>query len=220
MATLGFIGGTGPEGLGLAMRLALAGHAVRLGSRRVERAEAAAATVREAVTRAGGHADAAGAENADVAAQSDIVVLVVPYEGHAAACAGLRGAIGRKIVIDAVVPLVFQNGVPGTIAVPEGSATQQAQALLPDARVVGAFHNLSAVTLQALDRPVQGDVLITADDPAARDAVMDLVRQMPLLRPVDAGPLAVSRMVEDLTALLLSVNKRHRAHATIQVVGL
>ena len=220
MSSIGLIGGTGPEGLGLAMRLALAGESVRIGSRRPERAAEAAATVREAVEAAGGKADVAGAVNAEVAGFGETLIVVVPYEGHAATLAGLREVIGGKIVVDAVVPLVFEGGVPGVEAVPEGSATQQAQALLPEARVVGAFHNLSARKLQKLAQPLAGDVLVSGDDAEAKAAVMDLAGRVPDLRAVDAGPLAMSRFVEDITALLLGINRRYKTQAAVRMVGL
>lgn len=175
MATIGFIGGTGPEGLGLAMRMALAGEAVRIGSRKPERAADAAATISAAVAAAGGSADAGGAVNADVVANCDIVVIVCPFDGHEAILRDLREPIGSKVVIDAAVPLVFIEGVPGCEAVPQGSATEQAQALLPEARVVGAFHNLSAKKLQDLSKPMEGDVLITGDDAEAKQQVVQLV---------------------------------------------
>ena len=230
MTIIGLIGGTGPEGLGLAMRFVQAGHTVQIGSRRRERAQEAATTVREAVRAAGGtgpNSDTAttgdtisGDLNAGVAAASEIVVIVLPFDGHAETLAGLRDAIGGKLVVDAVVPLVFRKGVPGVVAVPEGSATEQAQALLPDAAVVGAFHNFSALKLQALDAPVEGDVLITADDAAAKARVMDLVAALPNLRGVDAGPLAMSKFVEDITALLLGINRRSKAQAAVRIVGI
>jgi hypothetical protein len=214
--TIGLIGGTGPEGRGLALRFAQAGLAVRIGSRRAERAEQAAHDVRAALP----DADVSGHLNAAAATRCDLVVIVVPYDGHAATLADLRDAIGGKIVIDAVVPLRFEGGVPGTVAVPEGSATQQAQALLPSSRVVGAFHNLSAQKLQALDAPMQGDVLVTGDDAEAKAAVMGLVARIPDLRPVDAGPLAMSKFVEDLTALILGINRRYRAQAAVRMLGV
>jgi hypothetical protein len=220
MTTIGFIGGTGPEGLGLAMRMAAAGHAIRVGSRRIERAEDAATTVRDAVTTAGGSPDVSGALNADVCAAADLVVIVVPFDGHEATCIDLRDAIGAKLVIDAAVPLTFNDGVPGVVDVPQGSATEQAQALLPDAPVVGAFHNLSAKKLQDLATPMRGDVLVTSDDADAKQTVLDLVAQMKDLRGVDAGPLAASKFVEDITALLLGVNRRYKAQAAVQLVGL
>ena len=220
MTTIGFIGGTGPEGLGLAMRFALAGHAVRIGSRRQERAEEAAQKVRDALANAGRDADAAGALNAQVAMAADFVMVVVPFEGHAATLTDLRSAIGAKIVVDAAVPLQFQDGIPGATAVPEGSATQQAQAILPDARVVGAFHTLSARKLQDLAHPIEGDVLTTGDDADAKRAVMDLTAQVADLRPVDAGPLVMSRLVEGLTPLILGINRRYKTQAAVQFVSL
>ena len=220
MATIGFIGGTGPEGLGLAMRLAVAGERILIGSRRIERAEEAAQTVRDAVEQAGGSADAGGGVNRDVVEQSDVVIIVVPFDGHEATLNDLRDAIGTKLVIDAAVPLTMENRVPGISDVPEGSATEQAQALLPDATVVGAFHNLSARKLQRLSDPMEGDVLITADDDEAKQAVIDLVGKMPDLRPIDAGPLSMSRFVEDLTALIIGMNMRYKTQAAVQMVGI
>ena len=220
MATIGFIGGTGPEGLGLAMRLALAGQRISIGSRRIERAEEAAQTVRDAVSQAGGTADVSGGVNRDVVEQSDVVVIVVPFEGHQATLIDLREAIGDKLVIDAAVPLTMENRVPGIADVPEGSATEQAQALLPDAKVVGAFHNLSARKLQKLSDPMEGDVLITGDDEDAKQAVVELVGQMPVLRAIDAGPLSMSKFVEDLTALIIGMNMRYKTQAAVRMVGI
>ena len=220
MATIGFIGGTGPEGLGLAMRLALAGERISIGSRRIERAEDAAQTVRDAVSQAGGAADVSGGVNRDVVEQSDVVVIVVPFEGHQATLIDLREAIGDKLVIDAAVPLTMENRVPGIADVPEGSATEQAQALLPDAKVVGAFHNLSARKLQKLSDPMEGDVLITGDDEDAKQAVVELVGQMPVLRAIDAGPLSMSKFVEDLTALIIGMNMRYKTQAAVRMVGV
>ena len=220
MAAIGFLGGTGPEGLGLAMRLAQAGEAVRIGSRTLERAEEAVTKIREAVAAAGGRADAAGGLNVDVAAGAEIVVVVVPFDGHVSTLTDLRDAIGGKIVIDAAVPLTFQDGAPEVVAVAEGSATQQAQALLPQARVVGAFHNLSARKLQALGTRMEGDVLVTADDADAKATVLALVAKMANLRGVDAGPLAMSKFVEDLTALILGINRRYKTQAAVRMVGL
>lgn len=220
MATIGFIGGTGPEGLGLAMRLAAAGERVLIGSRRPERADAAAAEVAEAVAAAGGSADAGGGVNAEVVREADTVVIVVPFDGHEATLRDLRGDIGAKLVIDAAVPLVMDGGVPGVSEVPQGSATEQAQALLPDATVVGAFHNLSARKLKALGNPMEGDVLITGDDAGGKAAVAELVGKMPDLRAVDAGPLAMSKFVEDLTALIIGMNMRYKSQAAVSMVGI
>jgi NADPH-dependent F420 reductase len=218
--TIGFIGGTGPEGLGLAMRTALAGHAVCVGSRDAARAAAAAMKVADALTALGHECTATGLTNLDAAAQSDIVVIVVPYSAHAVTLPTLRDATAGKIVIDVAVPLTFADGYPNVDPVPEGSATEQAQALLPDARVVGAFHNLSARKLQNLDTSMTGDVLITGDDLDAKQTVIDLANSVHDLRGVDAGPLALSKCVEDITALLLGINQRNKANTAIQIVGL
>ena len=220
MATIGFIGGTGPEGLGLAMRLALADDRVLIGSRRPERAEAAAQQVRDALAVVGRTADAGGGVNRDVVRQADVIIVVVPFDGHEATLIDLRDDIGSKIVVDAAVPLEFVNGQPGVVAVEQGSATEQAQALLPDARVVGAFHNLSARKLQALDDEMEGDVLITSDDAEAKQTVIEMVGRMPRLRPVDAGALVMSSFVEGITALILSINRRYKSNAAVQMVGI
>ncbi|MXX32382.1 MAG: NADPH-dependent F420 reductase [Chloroflexi bacterium] len=220
MATIGFIGGTGPEGLGLAMRLAMAGERVLIGSRRIERAEDAAQTIRDAVAEAGASADAGGGVNRDIVEQSDVVIVVVPFDGHEATLSDLRDAIGGKLVIDAAVPLTMENRVPGISDVPQGSATEQAQALLPDARVVGAFHNLSARKLQKLADPMEGDVLVTGDDDDAKQQVVELIGKMPDLRPIDAGPLSMSKFVEDLTALIIGMNMRYKTQAAVRMVGI
>ena len=220
MATIGFIGGTGPEGLGLAMRLALADDRVLIGSRRPERAEAAAQQVRDALAVVGRTADAGGGVNRDVVREADVIIIVVPFDGHEATLIDLRDDIGSKIVVDAAVPLEFVNGQPGVVAVEQGSATEQAQALLPNARVVGAFHNLSARKLQALDDEMEGDVLITGDDAEAKRTVIEMVGRMPRLRPVDAGALVMSSFVEGITALILSINRRYKSNAAVQMVGI
>ena len=218
--TVGLIGGTGPEGLGLAMRLALASERVRIGSRQAQRAQVAVDRVREALAFSGDAIDISGDINRAVARASDLLIVVLPYEGQAATLADLREAIGEKIVVDAVVPLAFVDGAPGVAGVPEGSATQQAQALLPAARVVGAFHNFSAKKLRALPGPLAGDVLVTGDDAGAKAEVMALAERIADLRAIDAGPLAMSKFVEDLTALILGINRRYKTQAAVHMVGV
>jgi len=161
-----------------------------------------------------------GEANAEVARASDVLIVVVPYEAQAPTLTDLREEIGDKIVIDAVVPLSFVDGVPGVVVVPEGSATEQAQALLPRARVVGAFHNLSAKKLQGIPAPLAGDVLVTGDDADAKAEAMVLAERIGDSRAVDAGPLAMSKFVEDLTALLLGINRRYKTQAAVQIVGV
>lgn len=216
VSTIAFIGGTGPEGKGLTYRLALAGHRVIIGSRRQERAEEAAAEIRSRAP----NAQASAALNAQAVRQADIVFITVPFEAQRDTLAALADDIGDKLVVSTTVPLIFEKDRARTVTVPEGSAAQQAQALLPRARVVGAFQNLSANTLMDADEPPDIDVVVCADDPDAKREVMALAEQIPGLRAVDGGPLANSRYVEDFTALLLNINRRYKAHASIRIVGI
>ncbi len=216
MATIAFIGGTGPEGMGLAQRFARAGHAVVIGSRDVARASEAAAALREAVPGA----DVRGALNAEAAAAASIAFVVVPYAGQRDTLAALRAELAGKLVIDAVVPMAFRDGVARALVVEEGSATQQAAALLPESRVAGAFHHLSARKLSDGDTPLDADCLVVGDDPEAKAAVFALVREIAGLRPIDAGPLAAAYPVEVFTAALVSINKVHKTQAGVRIAGV
>jgi NADPH-dependent F420 reductase len=155
----------------------------------------------------------------DAVAGCDIAVLVVPYEGHRQTIEGLAQALAGKVVVDAVVPLRFDRG-PRPVAVEDGSATEEAAALLPDSRVVGAFHNLGAEALLHLDEPVDADVLVTGGDAEAKAVVRELAEQIAGVRAVDAGPLRFSRFVEGLTILLIGINGRYKAHTGVRVQGL
>lgn len=214
------IGGTGAEGRGLATRFAVAGHEVVLGSRDAARAATIAADLTTSLAAAGVEgAVVRGADNLDAAAQADLVVLVVPYEAHRATLEALAPALAGKVVIDAVVPMRFERG-PRPIEVTEGSATEQAAALLPASRVAGAFHNVAAAALADLGEVLHQDVLITADDAEAKAAVTAIVESVAGLRAVDAGPLRYSRFVEGITLLLAGINGRYRAHAGVRIDGL
>jgi 8-hydroxy-5-deazaflavin:NADPH oxidoreductase len=217
-STLAFLGGTGDQGRGLARRLALAGHPVVLGSRSVERADAAAASVRDGLPN---DADIRGATNDEAAAAADLVVVAVPYEGHAALLAAVSSQLAGKVVIDCVNPLGFDQRGAFALAVPEGSAAEQAAALLPQSTVVAAFHHVSAVLL--LDPAVatmDTDVLVLGDDRTATDQVQELVGEIPGMRGIYAGRLRNARQVEALTANLISVNRRYKAHAGLRVTDV
>lgn len=216
MSSIAFVGGTGPEGRGLAFRLALAGHRVIIGSRRRERAEAAATKIRSRTPQA----QVGAGLNADAVRGADMVFVTVPFEAQRDTLASLADEIGERLVVSTAVPLVFEEGRAGTVAVPEGSAAEQAQALLPRARVVGAFQNLSAHKLLEGDASLEMDVVVCADDAEAKRTVMALAEEVRGLRAVDGGPLANSRYVEDVTALLLNINRRYKAHAGIRIVGI
>lgn len=210
------LGGTGDEGLGLAMRFAAAGNDVVIGSRARERAEAAAEQIRAAVP--GAKAD--GDENAAAASTADAVFVAVPYAAQRPTLEPLRTLLAGKLVVTVVVPLQFGKGGPQSVAVPEGSAALEAQSILSESRVVSAFHNLSAHELQRLDHRVESDVVVCGGDAESRAAVIELAESIPGVRGVDGGPLSYSRYVEDLTAMLLALNRRYKTETGIRITGL
>jgi NADPH-dependent F420 reductase len=208
---LAILGGTGAQGLGLALRFAAAGEAIVIGSRVAERAQEAAAKVRAAVPEA----RVEGRENLDR------VVLTLPVEGLAPMLERAAGLLAGKLVIDAMVPLTVRKKVAELTAVEEApSVSELVQSRAPDARVVCAFKNVPSDALHDLAHPVTGDVLLCGDDEAARREVASLVEHVPGLRPVDAGPLRLARYVEGLTALLVTLNIRHKALTSIAITGL
>ncbi|HWO94600.1 MAG TPA: NADPH-dependent F420 reductase, partial [Dehalococcoidia bacterium] len=144
---------------------------------------------------------------------------VVPFAGHQATLAGLREALAGKVVVDAVVPMEFRDGSPRAIWVEEGSAAEQAQALLPQSSVVGAFHHLSARKLRSA-AALDADCLVAGDDDAAKAIVFDLVREIAALRPLDAGGLSGAYQVELFTAALLNINRRYKTQASVRIVGV
>ncbi|GHH63634.1 NADPH-dependent F420 reductase [Streptosporangium violaceochromogenes] len=215
---IGVIGGTGPQGKGLGYRFALAGHEVLLGSRSAERAVAAAAELNARLPEGRG---VTGTDNAKAAEAGDVVLLAVPYDGHGDLVASLRGPLAGKTVISCVNPLAFDRRGPYGVPVPEGSAAEQAAALLPGSIVVGAFHHVSAVALLATDEPLSHeDVLVCADDAAAGAAVRELAAAVTGRPGVDVGPLRLARQLEPLTAVLISINKRYRTQSGIAISGL
>lgn len=215
--SIGVLGGTGPQGNGLALRWAGAGLRVIIGSRDAGRAEKAA---RELAERAGAGA-VLGTDNAGCAAAADIVLVAVPWDGHDTLLASLREPLTGKIVIDCVNPLGFDERGPYPLQIAEGSAAQRAAALLPDSPVVAAFHHVPAVILADLSiSHVECDVLVLGDDRAAVDHVRALADAIPGLRGVYGGRLRNAGQVEALTANLIAVNRRYRTHAGIRVTGL
>ncbi len=216
MTKIAIIGGTGPEGLGLAMRFAKAGDQVFIGSRAKERAEEAAQKVKEAVPEA----KVQGLVNAEAVEKAAVVFLTVPWDAHQSTLENLVEVIGDKVLVDVVVPMLFDRGAPKAIAVEEGSAAQQARTLAPNAKVVSAFHHLDSSELQKVDRPMQGDVLVCADHQGAKKTVMELVERIEYVRALDAGGLANSRYLEEWTVLLLHINKIYRGHSGVRIVGV
>jgi 8-hydroxy-5-deazaflavin:NADPH oxidoreductase len=214
---IAILGGTGDQGRGLARRFALAGHQVLIGSRSAERAQSAAEELGHGVR---------GLANADAAREAGVVIAAVPWEGHGELLSALAGDLAGKIVVDCVNPMGFDK--QGAYALPvaeggpaEGSAAQQAAALLPDSRVVAAFHHVSAVLL--LDPEVDTmdlDVLVLGDDRDATDLVQALAGRIPGVRGIYAGRLRNCGQIEALTANLVSVNRRYKAHAGLRITDI
>ncbi len=215
--TVGVLGGTGDQGRGLARRLAAAGNPVIIGSRVAGRAAAAAA----GIAAEPGIADIRGMANEDAALAADVVIVAVPWEGHRDLLTTLAGPLAGKVVIDCVNPLGFDNRGAYPLPVPEGSAAEQAAAVLPESSVVGAFHHVSAALLLDPDVPtIDLDVLVLGDDRAATDLVQALAARIAGVRGVYAGRLRNCHQIEALTANLVSVNRRYRAHAGLRITDI
>ena len=219
--SIAIVGGTGPTGKGLALRWLRAGESVIIGSRDLGRAQAAAQEVNRA---AGGTDRARGAGNVEAVAATDLVVLTVPLSGHATLLKQLKPAFRPgTILIDTTVPLATSIGGRATRVVQlwQGSAAEQAAELVPaGVRVVAAFQNLSAELLHG-EAPVDCDVIVCSDDQQARQAAAALAEKIPGVRALDGGNLENARIVEQLTALLITLNIKYRVHGTgIRVTGL
>lgn len=210
--TVGVLGGTGPQGKGLAYRLARAGQKVIIGSRAADRAHAAAEELGHGI---------GGAENAECARRSDIVIVAVPWEGHAKTLEALREDLAGKLVVDCVNPLGFDKRGAYALKPEEGSAAEQAAALLPDSRVAAAFHHLSAVLLQDPEiEEIETDVMVLGEERADVEIVQALAGRIPGMRGVFAGRLRNAHQVESLVANLISVNRRYKAHAGLRVTDV
>jgi NADPH-dependent F420 reductase len=214
--TIAVLGGTGPQGRGLARRFAAAGLSVVIGSRSAERAADLAV---ELAAATGG--DVSGTNNRGAAAAGQIVVVAVPWDGHSDLLGALRSELSGKVVVDCVNPLGFDKQGAYALTVDEGSAAQQAQELLPESTVVGAFHNLSAVLLEDPEvTDIGTDVLVLGDVREATDLVQELADVLPGVRGVYGGRLRNAHQVESLTANLISINRRYRAHSGIRVTDV
>jgi NADPH-dependent F420 reductase len=210
MTTIGILGGTGAQGRGLARRFAQAGHEVVIGSRAAERAQAVAEA----------YAGVQGVSNAE-AAKADLVVVAVPYEGHAELLGSLTNELAGKIVIDCVNPIGFDKQGPFPLQVPAGSAAQEAQQVLPDSTVIAAFHHISAIHLDdpAVEQ-VHGDVLVLGEDRAAVQTVCELAAAIPGSRGIYAGRLRNAGQVEAFAANLIAINRRYKTRASLMITDL
>jgi NADPH-dependent F420 reductase len=206
---IGILGGTGPQGTGLARRFAAAGLSVVIGSRKAARAESVVAQIGAGVR---------AADNRSCARQADIVIVAVPWPGHAALLMDLRAELAGKLVVDCVNNIGFDKQGPYAPRVEEGSAAQQAAILLPDSTVTAAFHHVSAVHLNDPERTSFAlDVMVLGDDRAATDTVCALAGTIPGMRGIYSGRLRNAGQVEALAANLIAINRRYKAHASVRI---
>jgi 8-hydroxy-5-deazaflavin:NADPH oxidoreductase len=220
--SIAVLGGTGPAGTGLALRWARAGETVIIGSRDAARAEQTAEAIRK---RVGANAQVSGMENSAACAASDLLVLTVPFAGQAELLKQLKPAIrSGSVLIDATVPLAASVGgrASRTLGVWQGSAAQQTAELVPKGvSVVAAFQNVSAEVLNGdNDDDVDCDVIVCSDDPEATQVAMELAAKIVGVRAIDGGKLENARIVEQITALLIGLNIRHKGHGGIRITGL
>jgi 8-hydroxy-5-deazaflavin:NADPH oxidoreductase len=217
---IAILGGTGPAGTGLALRWARAQESIIIGSRDAQRARDVAATIRGKV---GFGALVSGMENSAACAAADILMLTVPFDAQAALLKQLKPAITEgSILIDATVPLAAAVGgrASRTLGIWQGSAAQQTAELVPKGvSVVAAFHNISAELLNG-DAPLDCDVIVCSDDPDAAQLTRELAAKIPGVRAIDGGKLENARTIEQITALLIGLNIRHKGHAGIRITGL
>lgn len=216
MARIAFIGGTGPEGVGLAMRFVKTGNAVFIGSRTEEKAAEAVAQIQAALPEG----EIYGGFNVEGAEKAEFVFVTVPADAHRNILTELAEAIGDKIVVDCVVPMVFDKDGPRPAPPEAGSAAEEAQLILPNARVISGFHHVDGKSLQKLAHPMQGDVLVCGDNKTAKKNVMGLVEEIEYMRALDAGPLYNSRITEAFTAILITINKQYKAHSGVRITGV
>ncbi|MEV7323031.1 NADPH-dependent F420 reductase [Streptomyces sp. NPDC093970] len=216
--TIAVVGGTGPQGKGLALHFARAGHKVVIGSRSAGRAEEAAAEIR---ARAGSAVDVLGLDNRGAVEAAEAVLIVVPWNGHEELVADLAPALAGKLVISCVNPLGFDRRGAYGLDVEDGSAAEQTQRLVPGAVVVGAFHHLSAVSLWEAEGPLDHeDVLVVGDDKDAKEKVAALAATITGRPGIDGGALRLARQLEPLTAVLININRRYKTRSGVAVSGI
>lgn len=213
---IAILGGTGPEGQGLALRFAQASYRVIIGSRDKDRAKQVANDIGTLIST-----DLVmGTTNKEAAELGSTVFISLPYVAQRETLLELRPSLDGKTVVDVIAPLVFNKGIAQAVQVEEGSAAEQAQEILPLSRLVGAFHSISARDLLIPDRSIDCDVVVCSDDGLAKTEVMKLAELIRGVRAIDGGGLQSSRYVEGLTALLLNVNRIYKCHSMIKIMGI
>jgi NADPH-dependent F420 reductase len=217
---IAMIGGTGPQGKGLGYRFARHGHDVVIGSRATEKAVAVAEEIIARLSGIEGAGEVTGAANTDACADADVVLIAVPWDGHDELVAALP--LAGKTVVSCVNPLAFdKRGAHGlVIGGGESSAAERAQTLAPEATVVGAFHNVSAVGLWSDEEYLDDDVLCVGDSDDGKAVAMELARAVTGREGISAGKLRLARQLEPLTAVLISINRKYKVRSGIRVTGL
>ena len=216
MTVVAFVGGTGPAGFGLAARFARAGDEVVIGSRALERAEEARARVLEHVPDGRIRA----LENPGAVEAGEVVFLTAPPVSQRECVEGLSAALSGKVVVSMANPLTVESGEVKTWFPPAGSLAEEVSEVVPAARVVGAFHEIHVKRFAKLDRPIDSDTIVTADDDGAKQEVMRLARHVEGIRPVDGVSLSNTRFVEGFVAVLISINFRYKAGSALRITGL
>lgn len=214
---VGILGGTGPAGRGLALRLAAGGMGVTIGSRSKDRAQEICTGLLEKWPQR--ELSLSPADNA-VAAEADLVVIATPWEAAAATAASVAPQLEGKVVVSMANALTHMGREFEPLVPPRGSVASHVQSVVPGSQVAAAFHHLPAKALANLDRPVESDVLIASDHAAAYEATAALVRLVPGLRPLNAGSLANAAPIESFTAVLLQLNVRYKTRAALRLTGI
>jgi NADPH-dependent F420 reductase len=214
---VGILGGTGPAGRGVAVRLADAGIRVTVGSRDAERAAQIVGEMQQRIPALAAMLD--GADNAG-AAEADLVIVATPWDSAVTTVKALRELLAGKVVVSMANALIKEGREMLALIPPRGSAAAAIQAALPDALVAAALHHLPASEMENLDSGLEADVLVCSDHPAATAATVALVEQMRGLRPLDAGSLNQAAAIEAFTAVLITLNIRHKAHTTLRLAGI
>jgi 8-hydroxy-5-deazaflavin:NADPH oxidoreductase len=215
---VGLLGGTGPAGRGVALRLAQGGVDVTVGSRDAERARS---VVGDLQARWGDRASGAlrGDDNAGAAA-AELVVVATPWDSAVATVRSLREPLAGKVVVSMANALVKEGREMLALVPPRGSVAAAVQAALPESLVSAAFHHLPASEMENLDSGLEADVLVCSDHPGATAATVGLVEQIRGLRPLDAGSLSQAAAIEAFTAVCITLNIRHKAHSTLRLAGI
>ena len=213
---VGFIGGTGPEGLGLGLRFALSNIKVIIGSRTIENAERAVSHIKSKVP----NGYISGGSNWEVAEKCDPVFIAVPYQAQRSTLEELKDRLANKNVISVVAPLKFENGIAMSEAVPAGSAALEAAHILNKSMVSAGFHNISARDLLDPNAIIDSDVIVFSDNDECKSITMGLAKLLNGVRAIDGGGLINAKYAEDLTALLLNINKTYKAHSAIRITGI